>query len=91
MKTVPETADANALPQVQASPFRAAASPSKNTSGEPEAMALGPCPGIGQLVGSVMRAAGFAMFDSLSTNEPVPTLSDLLGPVPWYSAFNLNG
>lgn len=78
MKTVPDTAEANALPQVQASSFRAAASPSKNTSGEPEAIALGPCPGIGQLVGSVMRAAGFAMFDSLSTNEPVPTLSDLL-------------
>lgn len=54
-------------------------------------MASGPCLGIGQLVGSVMRAAGFAMFDSLSTNEPVPTLSDLFGLVPWYSAFNLNG
>jgi len=64
--------------------------PFSNTSGEPEDIALGPCPGIGQLVGSLMRAAGFAMFDSLSTNEPVPTLSDSAGPVSWYSAFNLN-
>jgi hypothetical protein len=68
MKTVPETAEANALPQVQVSPLRAAASPSKKTSGDPEAMALDPCPGMGQLVGSVIRAAGFAMFDSLSKN-----------------------
>jgi len=34
----------------------------------PEAMALGACPGMGQLAGSVMRAAGVAMFDSLSTD-----------------------
>jgi len=68
MNTVLDTAEASALPQVQVSSFRAAASPSKNTSGDPEAMALGPCPGMGQLVGSVMRAAGFAMFDSLSTD-----------------------
>jgi hypothetical protein len=61
-----DTPETNALPQVQMSPLRAAASPSKKTSEEPEEMALAPCPGIGQLVGSVIRAAGFAMHDSLS-------------------------
>lgn len=48
-------------------------------------------PGIGQLVGAVIRAAGFAMFDSLTKNEPVLTLSNLPGLVPWDSALNLNG
>lgn len=33
-----------------------------------------PCPSIGQLVGSVIRAAGFAMHDSLSA---VSTMVDL--------------
>jgi len=84
-------ADVNAWLSVQVSPFRAAASPSKNTSGEPEAMALGPCPGIGQLVGSVIRAACFSMFDALSTNEPALTLSDLPGQARWDNALNLNG
>ncbi len=66
MKTVAEKPETNALPHVQVSPFRAAASPSKKTSTEPEAMDLAPCPGIGQLVGSDKRAAGFATIDSLS-------------------------
>lgn len=66
MNTVADTPETKALPQVQESPLRAAANPSKNTSPDPEAMALAPCPGIGQLVGSVIRAAGFAMHDSLS-------------------------
>lgn len=78
MKTVAATLEAKALPQVQVSPLVAAASPSKNTSGEPEAMALGPCPGMGQLEGAVIRAAGFAILDFLSTNLPAPTVSDLL-------------
>lgn len=43
MKTVAAALEASALPQVQVSPLVAGASPSKNTSGEPEAMALGPC------------------------------------------------
>jgi len=43
----------------------------------PEAMALGPCPGMGQLVGSVMRAAGFAMCDFLSSDLLGPAVSDL--------------
>lgn len=34
----------------------------------PETMAFGPCPGMEQPVGSVRRAAGFAMIDSLSMN-----------------------
>lgn len=61
MNTVAETLETRALPQVQVSHLRAAARPSKNTSGDPEAIAFGPCPGIGQEVGSVIRAAGFAM------------------------------
>ena len=77
MNTVADTAESKALPQVQVSPFLAAARPSKNTSGDPDAMALGPCPGIGQLVGSVMRAAGFAMYDFLSTIFPRATVSEL--------------
>lgn len=66
INTVEDTAEVNALPQVHLSSLRAAARPSKNTLGDPDAIAFGPCPGMGQLVGSVMRAAGFAMIDSLS-------------------------
>lgn len=46
--------------------------------GRTRAMAFGPCPGMGQVVGSVIRAAGFAMFDFLSTNLPGATVSELL-------------
>lgn len=76
INTVEDTADAKALPQVQVSPLVAAARPSKKTSGDPDAIAFGPCPGIGQLVGSVIRAAGFAMLDFLSTILPSGTVSD---------------
>ena len=61
MNTAADTAESKALPQGQVSPFVAAARPSKNTSEDPDAMASG------QLVESVMRAAGLAMYDFLST------------------------
>lgn len=64
MKTVEDRPEDNALPHVQVSPWRAAESPSKKTSGEPVAMGLVPCPGSGQLEGSVLRAAGLAEMTS---------------------------
>lgn len=75
MNTVVATPETSALPHVQVSPLRAAARPSKNTSEDPEAMALAPCPGIGQVVGSVTRAAGLAMHDSLSA---IKTMEDFI-------------
>jgi hypothetical protein len=41
--------------------IRAAARPSKFTLGEPLAIGFVPCPGKGQLVGSVTRAAGLPL------------------------------
>lgn len=61
MSTVDETAEIIGLPQAETSPCRAAGRPSKTTSGEPWAMGLLPCPGTGQVVGSVTRAAGFPL------------------------------
>lgn len=43
--------------------IRAAASPSKLTSKETLTIGLVPCPGRGQLVGSVKRAAGFPLME----------------------------
>ena len=59
MNTVAEKAPLRAWPQVQESPRRAAARPLKKTSPEPLAIGLVPWPGMGQVVGSVTRAAGF--------------------------------
>jgi hypothetical protein len=64
MKTVAETSPTNALPHALVSDFLAAARPSKKTSEEPETIGFVPCPGKGHAVGSVMRAAGFAISDS---------------------------
>lgn len=65
MKTVAETFPSNALPQSLRSPFLAAARPSKKTSAEPVAIGFLPWPGSGQAVGSVTRAAGFAISESI--------------------------
>ncbi len=78
MNTVEDRPEDSALPQVQLSPPRAAGKPSKLTSGEPSAMVWGPCPGIGQLVGSDTRAAGVAIFDSLSLHSQRSTLSEIV-------------
>ena len=59
MRTVEATSPTIALPHALLSVCRAAAKPSKKTSGDPEAIGLTPCPGTGQEEGSVMRAAGF--------------------------------
>lgn len=59
MNTVAENAPLRAWPQVQVSPRRAAARPLMKTSPEPLAIGLVPWPGMGQVVGSVTRAAGF--------------------------------
>ena len=61
MSTVDETVEIIGLPQAEVSPCRAAGRPSKTTSGEPWTMGLLPCPGTGQVVGSVTRAAGFPL------------------------------
>jgi hypothetical protein len=61
MNTVPETAPVIGLPQADLSVMRAAARPSKKTSGDPETIGLVPCPGNGHEVGSVTRAAGFPL------------------------------
>lgn len=71
MKTVEDRADDSALPQVQVSPWRAAESPSKKTSGEPVAIELVPCPGNGQLEGSLLRAAGLAKMTSCQLDPDV--------------------
>lgn len=52
------------LPQADLSVMRAAARPSKFTLGEPLAIGFVPCPGRGQLVGSVNRAAGLPLMGS---------------------------
>ena len=61
IKTVDDTAELIGLPQADGSPWRAAGKPSKKTSGEPSMMEATPCPGIGHVVGSVTRAAGFPL------------------------------
>lgn len=58
MRTVEATSPVIGLPHALLSFWRAAAKPSKKTSGEPAAIGLTPWPGRGQEVGSVTRAAG---------------------------------
>lgn len=58
INTVEEKAPDMAWPQPAASPRRAAGRLLNSTSGEPDVMAGVPCPGMGQEVGSLRRAAG---------------------------------